>query len=256
MAVGDPEIREAYAANAAFWTRIIREGRDKYQTGLVDRALLEAIGPCEGKVFLDAGCGEGYFSRELAHRGAKHIHGIDACAELINIARTLADPAITYCTADVAALPLPDDSVDVVVANRLPHGLADPGKRFFEFARVLRPGGRLVFLALHPCYYTARGTDNDAPPVEEYFGRRTVIQHFEVDGIASPEPSVQRFFSLEEHVNMILRAGFVIAGLAEPRPTAEQLDTDPWWREHYTQPLFLLLECRLGTQHRIHPPAS
>ncbi|ADG98909.1 Methyltransferase type 11 [Segniliparus rotundus DSM 44985] len=245
MAAGDPEITDAYSANAAFWTQIIREGRDKYQTGLVDRALFEAIGPCEGKAFLDAGCGEGYFSRELARRSAGHVHAVDACAELVAAARDLPDPAITYHVADIAALPLPDNSVDVVVANRLPHGLADPGKRFFEFARALRPGGRLVSLALHPCYYTARDSQNEKPPLDEYFEGRMVVQHFEVDGLVSPEPSVQRFFSLEEHVSMILRAGFVITGLTEPRPTPEQFDTDPWWQEHYTRPLFLLLQCRL-----------
>lgn len=245
MTAGDPQITDAYAANAAFWTQIIREGRDKYQTGLVDRALFEAIGPCRGKTFLDAGCGEGYFSRELARRGAKRVHAVDACVELVAAARADPRPAIACHVADVAALPLQDSSVDVVVANRLPHSLTAPGERFCEFARVLRPGGLLVSLSLHPCYYTARDSQKAVPTVEEYFGGRTVVQHFEVDGLVSPKPSVQRFFSLEEHVGLLLRAGFVVTGLAEPRPTAEQLDADPWWREHYTRPLFLLLKARL-----------
>jgi ubiquinone/menaquinone biosynthesis C-methylase UbiE len=247
MTTGDPAITEAYSANAAFWVKIIRERRDKYQVGLVDRALLEAIGPCEGKVFLDAGCGEGYFSRELARRGAAHVHGVDSCEELVAAAGSFANvdnPQITYHVADVASLPLPDSSVDVVVANRLPHGLADPDKRFFEFARVLRPGGHLVSLSLHPCFYTARDAGDAEFSTHEYFGGRIVVQHFEVDGLVSPEPSVQRFFSLEEHTNMLLKAGFCITGLAEPRPTEEQIESDPWWQKHFRRPLFLLLRCR------------
>jgi ubiquinone/menaquinone biosynthesis C-methylase UbiE len=161
------------------------------------------------------------------------------------------DRTITYNIADAAELPLLDGSVDVVVVNRLPHGIADPEKRFFEFARVMRPGGHLVSLTLHPCYYTARKPQNGSPSLDEYFSGRMVVQRFEVDGLVSPAPSVQRFFSLEEHVGMLLQAGFVITGLTEPRPTAEQLNTNPWWREHYTRPLFLLRQARreLYIQH-------
>lgn len=249
MSVGDAEITKAYSANAEFWVRTIRERRDKYQTGLVDRALLEAIGPCDSKVFLDAGCGEGYFSRELAQRGAAHVYGVDACSELIAAAESFQDSipsTITYHLADVASLPLPTDSVDTVVSNRLPHGLNEYEQRFHEFARVLRPGGTLISLALHPCFYAARDARASLSPAE-YFEGRTVTQRFEVDGLMSPCPSVQRFFSLEEHTNTILRARFTITGLSEPRPTPHQYESDPWWREHFTRPLFLLLKCRLDS---------
>ncbi|MGL6234901.1 MAG: class I SAM-dependent methyltransferase [Segniliparus sp.] len=246
MTSGDKAITEAYSANADFWVKVIRERRDKYQTDLVDRALLAAVGPCEGRVFLDAGCGEGYFSRMLAARGAARVHGVDSCPELVDAARSFAgeDASRTaYHLADAAALPLPDGAVDVVVANRLPHGLDDPGKRFHEFARVLRPGGLLVFLALHPCFYTARGAA-DPLSAQEYFAPRLVVQHFDVDGMVSPQPSVQRFFSLEEHTSFLFDAGFHIVGLCEPRPTQDQVARDQWWREHFTRPLFLLLSCR------------
>lgn len=249
MSVGDAEITEAYSANAEFWVRTIRERRDKYQTGLVDKALLESIGPCDSKVFLDAGCGEGYFSRELAQRGAAHVYGVDACSELIAAAESFQDPiprTISYHLADVASLPLPAGSVDTVVSNRLPHGLNDHEKRFHEFARVLKSRGTLISLALHPCFYAARDAIA-APSPEEYFRDRTVTQRFEVEGLTSPRPSVQRFFSLEEHTNTILRAGFTIIGLSEPHPTPHQYESDPWWREHFTRPLFLLLKCRLDS---------
>lgn len=246
MAVGDAEITEAYAANAQFWIRVIREGRDRYQTGLVDRALLEAVGECDGRVFLDAGCGEGYFARELARRGAAHVYGVDACAELISAAESYQHPPlanVTYHVADVGSLPLPDSSVDTIITNRLPHGIADHQSRFFEFARVLRPRGMLISLALHPCFYTARDSKTALSP-GEYFGGRIVVQNFEVDGALSPCPSIQRFFPLAEHTNMILRAGFTITGLQEPHPSADQYASDPWWHENFTRPVFLLLQCQ------------
>lgn len=74
--VEDP-IRLGYERNAEYWTKIVREGCDPYQTEITDPALRSAIGDPSGLEFLDAGCGEGFFARELVARGARHVHGVD-----------------------------------------------------------------------------------------------------------------------------------------------------------------------------------
>lgn len=247
-------IQRSYEANAEYWIRIVREGRDHYQQQISDPALLSAIGDPTGLTFLDAGCGEGAFARAVIARGARHVHGIDLSHALIGAAtdHPLADPSTsTFRQGDVDALPLPDDCVDVVYANRLPHSLADPGRRFAEFARVLRPGGRFFYLSLHPCFYLPRdqrAADSAGKGVglaaEEYFAGRTVVQKFNVDGFISPEPSVQRFYSLETHCRLVLDAGFVLTGIAEPRPANHGHDADAARWESFPTPLFLLLSCR------------
>lgn len=247
--VGDERVSAAYAQNAEFWIEIVRAGLDPYQTKLTDPALLAMIGDCTGAQVLDAGCGEGYLTRELVRRGARHVYGVDSCGEFVTAATDHpdADPATsTFRHADVAALPLPDDSVDLVVANRLPNGISNPGSRFHEFARVLRPSGRLILLGMHPCFYAARSErdgDTGGFAIDAYFGIRTVEQKFNVEGRISPTASVQQFFSLEAYLAMITAAGFVITDLREPHPTDEQRQQDPWWDEHFTRPLFLLLDC-------------
>ncbi|MGV8871709.1 MAG: class I SAM-dependent methyltransferase [Rhodococcus sp. (in: high G+C Gram-positive bacteria)] len=247
--LGDREISRGYQQNAAYWERIVRQRLDKFQTEVTDVALLDLIGDPEGAHILDAGCGEGYFTRELVARGAAHVHGVDTCAELIVAAREhpeSGDRRAEYHHADVADLPLRDASVDVVVANRLPHGIADPDRRFVEFRRVLQPAGRLIVLSMHPCFYAAR-TDREglgfASTIDDYFGVRTVQQRFDVAGLTSPAASFQRFYSLEEHVGMITAAGFAITNLREPRPSAEQRRSDGFWATNFTRPLFMLLEC-------------
>ncbi|MGV9674438.1 class I SAM-dependent methyltransferase [Nocardia sp. NPDC003482] len=246
--LGDEKVTAAYARNAEFWIEIVRERLDPLQTELTDPALLEAIGPAADLRVLDAGCGEGAFARELIRRGAGHVYGVDTCAEFIAAARAHpeADAArSTFLHADVADLPLPDGSVDLVVANRLPNGIAQPERRFHEFHRVLSPNGRLLLLGMHPCFYRARAernTDADLP-LDAYFGVRTVEQRFTVAGRVSPCPSHQTFYSLETYVGMITSAGFAITGLREPRPTPEQRRSDPWWDRNFTRPLFLLLDC-------------
>lgn len=249
---GDARIAQAYTANAEFWIRIVRENLDPYRSGLTDPALLEQIGDPAGLTVLDAGCGEGYLARELTARGADLTIGVDTCAALV--AAAAAHPAhdrrrAAYLTADVAAVPLPDESVDLVVANRLPHDLTDPRRRFDEFARVLRPRGRFVMVTMHPCFYVARADRHGSGigfTVADYFGGRTVTQHFEVAGVSSPAASIQPLFSLEETVTMLTTAGFALTAVREPRPAAREEHDSSWWHEHFTRPLFLLLECILA----------
>ncbi|MFG1796406.1 class I SAM-dependent methyltransferase [Nocardia sp. NPDC049149] len=240
----------AYARNAQFWIDIVRGELDEYQIRVTDPALLDIVGDCTGLEILDAGCGEGYLTRELVKRNAAFVHGVDSCAEFIEAARTHPDARLdvtAFHYADVAALPLADNSVDLVIANRLPNGISQPGKRFHEFARVLRPTGRLILLGMHPCFYAARaerdGDDAAALSMDAYFGVRTVEQKFDVAGRVSPVASVQQFYSLEAYIRMITEAGFVITDLREPHPTAQQRTEDPWWNENFRRPLFMLLDC-------------
>jgi ubiquinone/menaquinone biosynthesis C-methylase UbiE len=247
--LGDKPITRAYDLNAEYWISMIRAGTDPYQTQITDPALLDAIGPVTGLDILDAGCGEGYLARRLIELGAGTVVGVDTCRAFIEAATHVASPRSRFVHADVAAMPLPAGSVDLVVANRLPHGLTNAGTRYHEFARLLRPRGRLIVIGQHPCFYSARAERAPSPtggvPVEDYFGGRLVEQYFDVASKVSPAASVQKLYSLEQYLGMITTAGFVITGIREPRPTADQLRDDPQWRVRFQRPLFLLIEARL-----------
>jgi SAM-dependent methyltransferase len=235
-----------YSANAEYWIKIIRGRRDRYRTELTDAAVLAAAGEVAGLDVLDAGCGEGYLSRHLARRGARP-RGVDASVTLAEAARAQARAegmSIEYFAADVAATPLPSESVDLVVANHLLNDLEDPAPAITEFARVLRPDGRLVALMLHPCFYGMRGILAGSDPAG-YFRPRPIEQHFLVDGLRSPAPAKCWARPLEDVVRLLSSAGFMITNLSEPRP-GDDLADDPWWTENFRYPLFLLVEARLG----------
>lgn len=198
----------------------------------------------ESAAALDAGCGEGYLSRLLAGRGAGPVVGVDLCPELVDAARQQAVEEgldIRHETADVAALPLADATVDLVVANHVLNDLEDPALAIAEFARVLRPGGRVVALLLHPCFYGSRAqaVDRDA-----YFRPRRIEQHFDVAGEVSPAPVVAWTRPLEDFAAAFATAGLALTGIGEPRPSEQQRREDPWWAENFTRPLFLLLSAQ------------
>ncbi|MEX5635921.1 class I SAM-dependent methyltransferase [Parafrankia sp. FMc2] len=231
----------SYGANADYWVRIIRQDLDRYRTGLTNVAMLTAAGDVTGLTVLDAGCGEGYLSRLLAARGAGPSVGVDLCPELVDAARQQAADEgldIRHETADVAALPFDDASVDLVVANHVLNDLEDPAPAIAEFSRVLRPGGRVVALLLHPCFYGSRGQAVDR---DTYFRPRRIEQHFDVAGEVSPAPVVAWTRPLEDFAAGFAAAGLALTGISEPHPSEQQRREDPWWEENFTRPLFLLL---------------
>jgi ubiquinone/menaquinone biosynthesis C-methylase UbiE len=244
-----------YSENANFWVKIIRGRLDRYRSELTDRAVLDSIGPADGLTILDAGCGEGYLSRILAHEGAETI-GVDACADLIKSAQDLAAEAglpINYNVGTVDSLPLCDSQCDVVVCNHLVNDLQDIEVPFREFARVTRKGGRLVILMLHPCFYgahTERSIKHSYPTPGEYFSVRTIEQKFNVAGILSPAAVTMWFRPLEDYVSKLRESGFCITSLSEPHPSADQLAEDSWWHDNFVRPLFMLVVATKA--HTVH----
>jgi 2-polyprenyl-3-methyl-5-hydroxy-6-metoxy-1,4-benzoquinol methylase len=195
---------------------------------------------------LDAGCGEGYLSRILASNGAI-VTGVDFSAEQIEAARKqdLNDAlTVSFDVASVYELPYPDSTFDLVVCNHVLNDLHDPGRPISEFARVLRNGGRLVILMLHPCFYNKHAEREQATNgliAASYFDTRSIEQAFEVDGLTSPVANTAWFRPLEFYTEELRKSGFVITSLSEPHPSPEQVQADIWWRKGFTRPLFMLL---------------
>lgn len=247
MDTGGSDPIDTYAGNAAFWVKIIREGLDPYRTRLTDREVLRAVGDCTGSRVLDAGCGEGYMSRLLAQEGAEVV-GIDTSASLIEAAKTHPnqEEGASFYTASIESIPEADGSFDAAVCNHVLSDVENPGVALAELARVLRPGGRIVALMLHPCFYVAHA-ERDATgtiPVASYFSERRVDQTFLVAGVESPEEVRMTFRPLEYYTRAITGAGLVIDGLTEPHPDPKLLVDDDWWSANFVKPLFLLITAR------------
>ncbi len=97
---------------------------------------------------LDAACGTGRHSRRLVELGHEVV-GVDLSPGMLGVAREQV-PQARFLEGDLAALPLPDHSVDLVVCGLAlahPASLAEP---IGEIGRVLRPGGHAVLSVLHP----------------------------------------------------------------------------------------------------------
>jgi demethylmenaquinone methyltransferase/2-methoxy-6-polyprenyl-1,4-benzoquinol methylase len=115
-------------------------------------AMLARIGP-EDDV-LDMACGTGDLSEILAQCRPRSVLGMDFTEAMLEIAQRKARrkarsngvPAPTFRWGDAMEIDLPDESVDVVTIAFGLRNISSPQTAVGEFARILRPGGRLVVL--------------------------------------------------------------------------------------------------------------
>jgi ubiquinone/menaquinone biosynthesis C-methylase UbiE len=124
---------------------------------LPDAAVLASLG-CgnptavaelrEGETVLDLGSGGGIDVILSARRvGGGTVYGLDMTDEMLDLARRNAAEAgvtnVEFLKGYIEDVPLPDDSVDVIISNCVINLSADKTRVFAEMHRVLRQGGRL-----------------------------------------------------------------------------------------------------------------
>ena len=106
-----------------------------------------------GKHVLDAGCGAGYGSAQLAEAGAS-VLGVDFSAEAIQFAaRNYSGPRARFLQASCTAVPFQDGYFDLVVAFEVIEHLDEYRSFLTECARILAPGGLFIVSSPNKTYY-------------------------------------------------------------------------------------------------------
>ena len=114
----------------------------------IPESELNVIGDVDGLDVIELGCGTAYFSSWLARRGARVV-GVDPTPAQLETARRMQrETGIEFELIEAIGedVPKPDASFDLVLSEYGASIWADPYRWIPEAARLLRPGGRLVFL--------------------------------------------------------------------------------------------------------------
>jgi ubiquinone/menaquinone biosynthesis C-methylase UbiE len=199
------EVR-GWDAAAAAWANHVRLGGDaRWEAHAA--VLSELLPPPEG-LTVDAGCGEGRFTRQLRTAGYNTV-GFDATAALIDAART-ADPTGMYEVADVRSLPLDDNAARLVTCINVLQHVADLDAALSECARVLGAGGVLIAAVVHPVAEVGTyDAELDATSIRRYFAE-------EARSVPLGDLEVMHYHrTLESYVRALGAAGFSVDDLRE-----------------------------------------
>ncbi len=140
------------------------EWYDQTFSGSLDQdevsSLREGLGSGSGQVCLDVACGTGRYGQVLADAGYRAV-GFDISADQLRFARHRLGAAVR---ADARHLPVRDASVAVAAGMFFHTDTEDFAAVVRDVARCLRPGGRFVYLGVHPCFvgpFVNRMTEQD-----------------------------------------------------------------------------------------------
>jgi SAM-dependent methyltransferase len=157
--MSSPEYPDYVPVNVAIWTKNNAEYTDRKAAEAWARELnwgvfgipeaeVGVLGDVAGLDVVELGCGTAYVSAQLARLGARPV-GVDPTPAQLDTARRMQDETgIEFPLVEAVgeSVPLADASFDLAVSEYGASIWADPYKWIPEAARLLRPGGRLVFL--------------------------------------------------------------------------------------------------------------
>jgi SAM-dependent methyltransferase len=181
-----------------------------------------------GADVVELGSGTAYWSAWLARRGASPV-GIDVTdAQLETARRMQAEHGLTFPLIQASAedVPLPDASFDLAFSEYGASIWCDPYRWIPEAARLLRPGGRLVFLLNGAILMLCVPDDENeaATPtlLRDYFG----MHRFEWPD--DTPPAVEFHLGYGDWIRVLRANGFEVENLIEVRPPEGATTTYPF----------------------------
>ena len=179
----------------------------------------------DGADSIELGCGTGYVSAWLARRGTRSV-GLDNSAAQLATARTLQDRfelRFPLIHASAEQVPCADATFDVAISEYGASIWCDPYAWIPEAARLLRPGGQLIFLA-HSVQLILTVPDQDDLPATErllrpYFG----MHRFQWLGA----DSVEFHIGHGDMIRLLRGCGFEVVDLIEIQPPSDAASRHP-----------------------------
>lgn len=241
-----PDHHHPWDEHAAWWQAEFTEGADPEYSEQILPLIAERLPP--SGLMVDVGCGEGQVSRLAAARGLEVI-GVDPSGlQVVEAQRRGGGPR--YCRASAAGLPVRDGVADVAVACLVFEHIDDLDGAIDEVARVLRPGGRFLFLLNHPLLQTPNSgwiDDQILDPPEQYWRVGEYLTEAETMEEVTAGVYV-RFLHrpLGRYLNSLRRAGLVLEEFVEPAPPQAFLSRAEEYEAASAIPRLLLLDLRHG----------
>ena len=221
-----PDLPDHAVRNRAHWT----SSNARYTTGKAreswaqehvrwgvweaPEAEVKALPDVRGLDVIELGCGTAYFGAWLKKRGARRVVGVDVTPAQLATAREMEAEfalGLEFIEANAEDVPLPDASFDLAFSEYGASIWCDPHLWIPEAARLLRPGGELVFMRGSTLQVLC---SPDAGRVAEGLVRPQKGMH-RFDWTEAGEASTEFHISGSDMFQLLLETGFQVLDFRE-----------------------------------------
>lgn len=245
--------RDVWNDNAEFWDGKMGEG-NAFHLQLNAPAVERLLQLQPGEHVLEFACGNGQFARRMAELGATVV-ATDFAAKMIEVARRRTAPRaeiagridfrLLDATDEAAIAEFGVEAFDAAVCVMGMMDMAEIDPLLRGARRVLKRGGRFVFVLCHPCFnhtgmrMTMEEQFRDGAFVTERAIKVVTYKHNRpAQGVAIiGQPRLQWYFdrTLTELFGACFRAGFMLDGLEEPTFTSGQESERPFGWQAFSE---------------------
>jgi len=156
-----PELPDYAVTNRSHWTtanaqHTAASARERWAADAIHwgvwhlpEAEIRVLPDARNLDVIELGCGTGYFGAWLKKGGARRVVGVDITPAQLETARAMNEElglGLEFLEANAEDVPLPDSSFDIAISEYGASIWCDPYRWIPEAARLLRPGGELVFM--------------------------------------------------------------------------------------------------------------
>jgi len=145
----DKKIISSWYKNVKPWVRAVRDGKIESRELVTNQAIVEAVLNVSPKTVLDAGCGEGWLSRELSKTGIECL-GVDVVPDLIEYAQHGGGGEFKVLSYEDFNFDALKTTFDAIVCNFSLLGKESVKQVFKKSTSLLNEGGVLIVQTIHP----------------------------------------------------------------------------------------------------------
>jgi ubiquinone/menaquinone biosynthesis C-methylase UbiE len=240
---------------ADWYDNLVEGEKGTYQADLILPNLLRLVAPVVQDRILDIACGQGFFSRVFAEKGAK-VTAADISPELIKIAREHSSRDISFYIAPADRLDFAKDaSFDKAVIVLALQNIENIAGALGEASRILKKGGRLFIVLNHPAFRVLKNSswEWDEKAAKQYRridaymseSRNDIEMNPGAKNPSSRKTTVSFHRPLQSYFKALSKAGFAVTRLEEwvsgkeSKPGLRSAEEN---RTRHEIPLFLFLE--------------
>lgn len=206
--------------------------------------LKDILPSFHGKDVLDLGCGFGWHTRYAKQEGANHVVGIDLSKNMLDKAEEMSvGMGITYIHQLIDEYEYPKAQYDIVLSSLAFHYLPSWSDICKKVHTTLRSGGSFVFSVEHPVF-TAEGSEQWSSDNMEYWPVDSYFIERQIETVFLGEKVKKYHRTITTYVMELLKQGFEIVHLEEPKPTDEAVETIEGMKDELRRPMMLIIHAR------------